>query len=67
MPDQTASPEAADAHVNVGDTVTTSGFIGIGVPETVRKAVPRRFDGHGAPCPRTRAGQTRLRERGGSA
>lgn len=49
MPNKLISSEAAAALVHSGDTVTTSGFVGIGVPETLLKAVARRFAETGAP------------------
>ena len=49
MPNKTVSPEAAAALIADGNTVTTSGFVGIGVPETLLKAVSTRFQETGAP------------------
>ena len=49
MPNKTLSPEAAAALIHDGDTVTTSGFVGIGVPETLLRAVSDRFQDTGAP------------------
>ncbi len=49
MPNKTVSPEAAAALIADGNTVTTSGFVGIGVPETLLKAVSKRFQETGAP------------------
>lgn len=43
MPNKTISPSAAAALVRSGDVVTTSGFVGIGVPETLLRAVSDRF------------------------
>lgn len=43
MLNKTISPAAAAALVANGDTVTTSGFVGIGVPETLLKALSARF------------------------
>lgn len=43
MPNKTISADAAAALVSVGDTVTTSGFVGIGVPETLLRALAQRF------------------------
>lgn len=43
MPNKLTSPEAAAALVSSGDTLTTSGFVGIGVPETLLKALSARF------------------------
>lgn len=49
MPNKTVSPEAAAALIADGNIVTTSGFVGIGVPETLLKAVSARFQETGAP------------------
>ena len=49
MPNKTLSADAAAALISDGDTVTTSGFVGIGVPEALLKAVARRFKDTGAP------------------
>jgi propionate CoA-transferase len=49
MPNKTISPEAAAALVHDGDTVTTSGFVGIGVPETLLKALGSHFAETGSP------------------
>ncbi|MEM0949647.1 MAG: CoA-transferase [Pseudomonadota bacterium] len=49
MPNKTVSPEAAAALISDGDTVTTSGFVGIGVPEALLKAIKARFAEQGAP------------------
>lgn len=49
MPNKTVSPDAAAALISDGDVVTTSGFVGIGVPETLLKAVSRRFVESAAP------------------
>lgn len=49
MPNKTISPEAAAALVSNGDTVTTSGFVGIGVPETLLKALGQRHAETGNP------------------
>lgn len=43
MPNKTISPQAAAALISDGHTVTTSGFVGIGVPETLLRAVATRF------------------------
>ncbi|MCX7567391.1 acyl CoA:acetate/3-ketoacid CoA transferase [Sulfitobacter sp. F26169L] len=43
MSDKTVSPEAAAALISDGDVVTTSGFVGIGVPETLLKELSKRF------------------------
>lgn len=50
MPNKTISPEAAAALVAPGDTLTTSGFVGIGVPETLLRALAARFADTGAPA-----------------
>ncbi|MEP2783142.1 MAG: CoA-transferase [Pseudoruegeria sp.] len=44
MKDKIVSPEAAAALVQDGDTITTSGFVGIGVPDLLLKAVADRFE-----------------------
>lgn len=49
MPNKTVSPAAAAALISQGDTVTTSGFVGIGVPETLLKALSRRYADTKAP------------------
>ena len=49
MPNKTVSPDAAAALISDGDVVTTSGFVGIGVPETLLKAVSQRFVESAAP------------------
>ena len=49
MPNKTVTPEAAAALISDGDTVTTSGFVGIGVPETLLKAVAARFSDTASP------------------
>ena len=67
MPNKTVSPEAAAALVHDGDTITTSGFVGIGVPETLLKALAARFADTGAPRGLTlffAAGQGDGKERG---
>lgn len=43
MKDKIVSPEAAAALIRDGDTITTSGFVGIGVPDQLLKAVADRF------------------------
>ena len=55
----TSASEAADL-IHDGDTVTTSGFVGIGVPDELLAAIEKRFleTGH----PRT---VTRFRRRSG--
>ncbi|RVT85333.1 acyl CoA:acetate/3-ketoacid CoA transferase [Rhodobacteraceae bacterium CCMM004] len=67
MPNKTVTPEAAAALIHDGDTVTTSGFVGIGVPETLLKAVGARFRDQGGPRDLTllfAAGQGDGRDRG---
>ena len=67
MPDKTISAMAAAALVHQGDTVTTSGFVGIGVPETLLKALSARFRETGGPLDLTllfAAGQGDGRDRG---
>lgn len=67
MPNKTVSPEAAAQLISSGDTVTTSGFVGIGVPEALLKAVAARFSQSGAPHDLTlffAAGQGDGKERG---
>ncbi len=67
MPNKTISASAAAALVHEGDTVTTSGFVGIGVPETLLKAIGQRFVDTGAPLNLTllfAAGQGDGRDRG---
>jgi propionate CoA-transferase len=49
MPDKIITPEAAAALVHDGDVVTTSGFVGIGVPDELLAALEARFLGYGAP------------------
>ena len=49
MPNKTISPAAAADLVSDGDTVTTSGFVGIGVPETLLTALEARFVETGSP------------------
>ncbi|GAB5447918.1 acyl CoA:acetate/3-ketoacid CoA transferase [Gymnodinialimonas sp.] len=49
MPNKTVSPQAAAALLSDADVVTTSGFVGIGVPETLLKAVSARFQETSAP------------------
>ncbi|MEM8869576.1 MAG: CoA-transferase [Pseudomonadota bacterium] len=49
MPNKTISPAAAANLISDGDIVTTSGFVGIGVPETLLKAVEARFLETGSP------------------
>lgn len=67
MPNKTISAEAAAALVHSGDTVTTSGFVGIGVPETLLRALSARFVETRAPADLTllfAAGQGDGGERG---
>ncbi|MCJ7874696.1 malonate decarboxylase subunit alpha [Phaeobacter sp. J2-8] len=49
MPNKIVSADAAAALIEDGYTVTTSGFVGIGVPETLLKAVARRFESTNSP------------------
>lgn len=49
MKDKIISAEDAAALVRDGDTVTTSGFVGIGVPEALLKALKHRFVETAAP------------------
>ncbi|SLN63640.1 Acetate CoA-transferase YdiF [Pseudoruegeria aquimaris] len=49
MKDKIVSAEAAAALIRDGDTITTSGFVGIGVPDLLLKAVAERFAETGAP------------------
>lgn len=49
MRNKVISPDAAAELVGDGDTVTTSGFVGIGVPECLLKALERRFVDTGSP------------------
>jgi propionate CoA-transferase len=67
MPNKTISAAAAANLIHDGDTVTTSGFVGIGVPETLLRAVARRFDDTMGPVGLTllfAAGQGDGRDRG---
>ena len=67
MPNKTITPEAAAALVHDGDTVTTSGFVGIGVPETLLRALAARHGETGAPSGLTllfAAGQGDGKEKG---
>lgn len=49
MPNKIITAEAAPALVHSGNTVTTSGFVGIGVPEALLKALAQRFEETGRP------------------
>ena len=67
MQNKLISAEAAAKLVADGDTVTTSGFVGIGVPELLLKALEERFVETGTPRNLTlffAAGQGDGRERG---
>ncbi|WP_298854647.1 acyl CoA:acetate/3-ketoacid CoA transferase [uncultured Ruegeria sp.] len=67
MVDKVITPKAAAALVNSGDVVTTSGFVGIGVPDELLLALEQRFLDDGAPRDLTllfAAGQGDGRDRG---
>ncbi|MDP5305699.1 acyl CoA:acetate/3-ketoacid CoA transferase [Paracoccus spongiarum] len=49
MPNKVVSPRDAAALVHRGDTVTTSGFVGAGVPDGLLKALADRFAETGEP------------------
>lgn len=49
MPNKVVSPRDAAALVHSGDTVTTSGFVGAGVPDCLLKALSDRFSETGHP------------------
>jgi propionate CoA-transferase len=49
VPNKVVSAAAAAALVHSGDTVTTSGFVGIGVPDALLKAIADRFAEEGHP------------------
>lgn len=49
MPNKTVSARDAAALIHSGDTVTTSGFVGAGVPDCLLKAVADRFADEGQP------------------
>lgn len=49
MPEKTVSAKAAAALIHNGDVVTTSGFVGIGVPEELLMAIEDRFQQTGEP------------------
>jgi propionate CoA-transferase len=49
MPKKVLSPAEAAALVRAGDTITTSGFVGIGVPDELLAAIEARFVETGAP------------------
>ena len=49
MPNKIVSPADAAALVTTGDTVTTSGFVGAGVPDGLLKALADRFAETGEP------------------
>ncbi|MFV0384646.1 acyl CoA:acetate/3-ketoacid CoA transferase [Paracoccus sp. (in: a-proteobacteria)] len=49
MPNKVVSPRDAAALIHSGDTVTTSGFVGAGVPECLLKALADRFADSGHP------------------
>ena len=67
MPKKVISFEDAAALVQSGDTITTSGFVGIGVPDGLLKALGDRFTATGEPRDLTllfAAGQGDGKERG---
>ncbi|KAJ56089.1 CoA-transferase [Actibacterium mucosum KCTC 23349] len=67
MSEKIMSAREAAALVNSGDTVTTSGFVGIGVPEALLKALSARFMEEKAPLDLTlffAAGQGDGKDRG---
>jgi propionate CoA-transferase len=67
MPKKIVSLEDAAALVHSGDTITTSGFVGIGVPDALLKAIGDRYEAHGEPAGVTllfAAGQGDGKERG---
>jgi len=67
MPNKIVSPRDAAALVYSGDTVTTSGFVGAGVPEALLKALAERFEDEAYPRDLTllfAAGQGDGKERG---
>ncbi len=67
MADKVISPSAAAALVKTGDTLTTSGFVGIGVPDELLIALEKRFVETGQPRDLTlffAAGQGDGKERG---
>ncbi|MCR9086246.1 MAG: acyl CoA:acetate/3-ketoacid CoA transferase [Rhodobacteraceae bacterium] len=67
MQNKTISPEAAAALISDGDTITTSGFVGIGVPETLLKALAARHEESASPSDLTllfAAGQGDGKDRG---
>lgn len=67
MPQKIVSAADAVALIREGDTVTTSGFVGIGVPEALLVALEERFVQTGAPRDLTllfAAGQGDGRDRG---
>ena len=49
MPDKIVTAAAAAALVHDGDVVTTSGFVGIGVPDELLSALEDRFQKTGSP------------------
>lgn len=49
MPNKVVSPRDAAALVHAGDTITTSGFVGAGVPDCLLKALADRFAETGEP------------------
>ncbi|MGI9523305.1 MAG: acyl CoA:acetate/3-ketoacid CoA transferase [Hyphomicrobiaceae bacterium] len=49
MPNKLISPKAAAALISDGDVLTTSGFVGIGVPDELLIALEERFKETGSP------------------
>jgi propionate CoA-transferase len=67
MPKKIVALEDAAALVHSGDTITTSGFVGIGVPDALLKAIGDRYAAEGDPKGLTllfAAGQGDGKERG---
>lgn len=67
MPNKIVTAEMAAELIRSGDTVTTSGFVGIGVPEALLKALAARFLDAGEPSDLTlifAAGQGDGQDRG---
>lgn len=67
LKDKIISADAAAALIHDGDTITTSGFVGIGVPDQLLQALEQRFLDTRTPCDLTllfAAGQGDGKERG---